>query len=77
MRRYGKLGTLLSQNLQKGNAGITEALEAESKDAFEDRKADARRAGEEAGTKLLLPMGIMLLVVMMIVILPAFMSFSR
>lgn len=77
VRRYGKLGTLLSQNLQKGNAGITEALEAESKDAFEDRKADARRAGEEAGTKLLLPMGIMLLVVMIIVILPAFMSFSR
>ncbi len=77
VRRYGKLGTLLSQNLQKGNAGITEALEAESKDAFEDRKADARRAGEEAGTKLLLPMAIMLLVVMIIVILPAFISFAQ
>ena len=77
VRRYGKLGTLLSQNLQKGNAGITEALEAESKDAFEDRKADARRAGEEAGTKLLLPMAMMLLVVMVIVILPAFMSFAQ
>jgi len=76
VRRYGKLGTLLAQNLLKGNAGITEALEAEARDAFEDRKAEARRVGEEAGTKLLLPMALMLLVVMMIVILPAFMSFS-
>ena len=76
VRRYSKLGTLLSQNLQKGNAGLKEALETESRDAFEDRKAEARRVGEEAGTKLLLPMGIMLSVVMIIVVLPAFMSFS-
>lgn len=76
VRRYGKLGTLLSQNLQKGNAGLTAALEGEAKDAFEDRKATAKKAGEEAGTKLLLPMGIMLLVVMIIVIIPAFLSFS-
>ena len=76
VRRYGKLGTLLAQNLQKGSSGITEALEAESRDAFEDRKANAKRSGEEAGTKLLLPMAIMLLVVMIIVILPAFMSFT-
>ncbi len=76
VRRYGKLGTILSQNLQKGNAGLREALETESRDSFEDRKAEARRSGEEAGTKLLLPMGIMLAVVLIIVILPAFMSFS-
>ncbi len=76
VRRYGKLGTLLSQNLQKGNSGLREALESESREAFEDRKADARRIGEEAGTRLLLPMGIMLAVVMIIVLLPAFMSFS-
>ncbi len=76
IRRYTKLGTLLSQNLQKGNAGLMEALEAEAKDAFEERKANAKKAGEEAGTKLLLPMGIMLMVVMIIVILPAFLSFS-
>ncbi|MBQ9549902.1 MAG: type II secretion system F family protein [Lachnospiraceae bacterium] len=76
VRRYGKLGTLLSQNLQKGNSGLTAVLESEARDAFEDRKANARKTGEEAGTKLLLPMGIMLLVVMIIVIIPAFLSFS-
>ena len=76
IRRYGKLGTLLSQNLQKGNAGLMEALEAEAKDAFEERKANAKKVGEEAGTKLLLPMGIMLMVAMIMVILPAFLSFS-
>ena len=76
VRRYAKLGTLLSQNLQKGNAGLTESLESEARDAFEDRKANARKAGEEAGSKLLFPMGIMLLTVMIMVIMPAFLSFS-
>ena len=42
--------------------------------AFEDRKARARRLGEEAGTKLLLPMFLMLTVVLVIVIVPAFLS---
>ena len=51
-------------------------LEEEAAEAFEERKADARKLGEEAGTKLLLPMGIMLIVVMIIVIVPAFLSFQ-
>jgi len=46
----------------------------ESIQAFEDRKARARRLGEEAGTKLLLPMFLMLAVVLVIVIVPAFLS---
>ena len=36
--------------------------------------AHAKRAGEEAGTKLLLPMFLMLAVVLVIVIVPAFLS---
>jgi len=49
-------------------------LEAEMWQAFEERKALAKRQGEEAGTKLLLPMMGMLVVVMVIVIAPALMS---
>ena len=41
---------------------------------FEERKARAKRLGEEAGTKLLVPMFFMLAVVLVIVIVPAFMS---
>ena len=39
---------------------------------FEERKARARRLGEEAGTKLLLPMFLMLAEVLVIVVVPAF-----
>lgn len=75
-QHYVRLCMLLSQNLKKGTAGLLGLLKAESADAFEERKRNARRLGEEAGTKLLLPMMIMLLIVMMIIMVPAFMSFS-
>lgn len=71
---YIRFGALLSQNLRKGTKGLTQLLKMESIQAFEERKARARRAGEEAGTKLLLPMFLMLAIVLVIVIVPAFMS---
>lgn len=69
---YIRLGALLSQNLRKGTKGLSELLKLESIQAFEERKARAKRLGEEAGTKLLLPMFLMLAVVLIIVIVPAF-----
>ena len=71
---YRKLGVLLAQNLRKGTKGITDLLKRESAEAFEDRKKLARRLGEEAGTKLLGPMFLMLAVVLIIIIVPAFFS---
>ena len=76
VRRYTKLGALFSQNIKKGSAGLLSELEKEVHDAFEERKATARKRGEEAGTKLLLPMAMMLSVVMIVIIVPAFMAFS-
>ncbi len=73
---YIRLCMLLSQNLRKGTAELTALLKKESADAFEERKRNARRLGEEAGTKLLLPMAVMLVIVMTIIMVPAFMSFS-
>ena len=76
VQKYRKFGAMLSQNLRKGSQGMLQMMAAEEKDAFEERKSLARKLGEEAGTKLLLPMGMMLIVVMIIVIIPAFLSFS-
>lgn len=76
VREYMKLSMLLVQNLKKGSYRLTESLREESVQAFADKKAEARRAGEEAGTKLLLPMGLMLLIVMIVIIVPAFSSFG-
>lgn len=71
---YVKLGALLSQNLRKGTKGMNQILQTEAAQSFEERKARAKRLGEEAGTKLLVPMFFMLAVVLVIVIVPAFMS---
>lgn len=73
---YRKLGNLLSQNLKKGSSGIMTLLEEEAERAFENRKETARRYGEEAGTKLLLPMMLMLGLVMVVLLIPAVLTFQ-
>lgn len=71
---YMKFGTLLSQNLRKGSKGISDLLRMEAIQSFENRKNTAKRLGEEAGTKLLIPMLGMLAVVFIMVMVPAFLS---
>lgn len=75
-QQYMKFAALITQNVKKGASGLLVLLKYEAKDAFEERKALARRLGEEAGTKLLLPMMIMLAIVMIVIIVPAFLSFQ-
>ena len=71
---YMKMGALLSQNLRKGAKGTSDMLKMEAIQAMEDRKSRARRLGEEAGVKLLLPMLLMLVIVLVIGGVPAFLS---
>ena len=75
-RQYTKLCSLLVQNLRRGNDTLLEILQEEAENSFEERKNLARELGEEAGTKLLLPMMIMLGVTMLIIIVPAYFGFS-
>ena len=75
-RQYTKLCSLLVQNLRRGNDTLLAVLQEEAQSSFEERKNLARELGEEAGTKLLLPMMIMLGVTMLIIIVPAYFSFS-
>jgi hypothetical protein len=51
-------------------------LEQESETAFAERRLLAKRLGEEAGTKLLFPMIMMLGMVIVIIIVPAMQGFS-
>ncbi len=75
LKPYRKLGNLLEQNLRKGTAGLTRLLEAEAAESFEIRKGRALMAGEEASSKLLIPMFFMLLIVLVICIVPALLTF--
>lgn len=73
---YRKLAGLLEQNIKNGSEGLRKALEAEMEAAFEQKKNLARKMGEEASTKLLLPLFLMLFIVMAMVSVPAFLSFG-
>lgn len=66
--------SLLSQNLRKGSTDLTALLNEEAKIAFDERKRRARIKGEEAGTKLLLPMMMLMIVVMVLIMVPAFVN---
>ncbi|MBQ8804133.1 MAG: type II secretion system F family protein [Tyzzerella sp.] len=74
MTIYLKFGAMLSQNLRKGSRGISDILRMEAIQSFENRKSQAKRLGEEAGTKLLMPMMGMLAVVLIMVMVPAFLT---
>lgn len=75
VQAYMKLSALLSQNIRKGSNDLLRMLRQEADNAFAERKGLAKKLGEEAGTKLLLPMMIMLCIVMVIIIIPAYFSF--
>lgn len=75
LQPYLKLAGLLEQDRKTGTKNLRYLLQLEMADAFEQRKNLARRQGEEAATKLLIPLFLMLGVVMVIVVVPAFMTF--
>lgn len=76
LQKYRRFSGMLTRNLKKGNRELMEMLLLESENAFEERKAMAKKYGEEAGTKLLVPMILQLGVIMLMLLVPAFMSFK-
>ena len=73
---YRRFVRLLLQNLSKGSAGLYALLEQETENAYIQRRNFAKKRGEEAGTKMLFPMILMLAIVMAIVLVPAVVSFQ-
>lgn len=72
---YNKLSMMLAQNIRKGAANLPRLLREEATDAFEERKHAARKLGEKAGTKLLIPMMMLLGITMVIIMVPAFRTY--
>uniref|UniRef100_UPI004056BE4B type II secretion system F family protein n=1 Tax=Agathobacter sp. TaxID=2021311 RepID=UPI004056BE4B len=73
---YHKLIRMLLSHQEKGTKGLCEMLDKEAEDAYEQRILRVRKSAEEASTKMLIPMIMMLFIVMAIVLIPAFMNFS-
>lgn len=72
--QYMKFCTLIVQNLKKGTDDLLRLLDYEVADAFRERKENAKALGEEAGTKLLLPMMLMMVIVFALILYAAFYS---
>ena len=73
--RYLRLSSVLVQNLKKGTGGLIPLLRKEAAEAFAERKERVKQRGEEAGTRLLIPMAGILVLILAIIMIPAFLSF--
>lgn len=71
-RHYRRLGFLLSVNLKKGNTRLLYCLEREVTEMRNTLHAQIRKRGEQASVQLLFPMILYLIVVMILVIYPAY-----
>ena len=74
LQPYLKFSSLLEQNRKTGTKNMRIILQAEMADALEQRKNLARRLGEEAGTKLLMPLFMTLGIIMVMIMVPAMMT---
>jgi len=66
--------SILIQNLKRGNSELVSILKLQSSECWQMRKNTARILGEEAETKLLFPMMLMLFAILIIVIAPSVMQ---
>ena len=74
VRCYTRFASLLESSVSTGGKNLRKLLEAEMEESFKQRTDLARRKGEEASSKLLLPLFGMLGVVLVMVVAPAFLS---
>lgn len=63
--------SVMLQNIRKGNAELVPILRVFANECWELRKMTARKYGEEASTKMLLPMMLMFIAILLIVGMPA------
>lgn len=76
LRQYMKLASLLKQNQRTGVATLRTILAVKITLTWDEQKNLVRRLDEEARARLLLPLFLMLLVIMIVTVVPAFFNFS-
>ncbi len=69
--------SVILQNIKKGNAELVPILRVFANECWELRKNTAKRLGEEASTKLLLPMMLMFAAILLIVGMPAVLALKN
>lgn len=72
VKEIRKFASILSQNIQKGGSELTMNLRYMNEESWEEKKHRAKRKGETAGSKLMLPLLIMFVGILLMVIVPIF-----
>ena len=68
---YYQMFQHLSQHIRMGTKDLRNLMEQEMQQALEKRRELAKKKGEEASTKLLFPMILLLVLVMVMIVYPA------
>lgn len=76
VKEVTKFVSVIVMNLKRGGAEVVPVLKAQGDECWEMRKNAARQLGEEASTKILIPLMIMFLGIVLIVATPAVLSMS-
>lgn len=72
VKEIRKFTSILSQNIQKGGSELTMSLRYMNEESWEEKKQRAKRKGETAGTKLMIPLMIMFVGILFMIIVPIF-----
>ena len=72
LKAVRKVTSTLVQNMQKGNRELSYFLDEMSREMWEEKKNLVRQKGETAGTKLLIPMGLVFIGILMMIMVPVF-----
>lgn len=76
VKEVTKFVSVIVMNLRRGGAEVVPVLRQQGTECWEMRKAAAKQMGEEASTKILLPLMIMFVGIILIVATPAVLSFN-
>lgn len=74
VKEISKFTSIILQNINKGSSDMVFMLQQLSEECWIERKLAAKQRGEEASSKLLFPMMLMLLAVFAVVLVPAMMQ---
>lgn len=76
VKEVTKFVSVIVMNLKRGGAEVVPVLKAQGDECWEMRKNAARQLGEEASTKILIPLMIMFMGIVLIVSTPAVLSMT-
>ena len=72
IKEIKKFSSILTQNIQKGGSELAVTLRYMNEESWEEKKHIAKRKGEAANSKLLIPLLVMFVGILLMIIVPIF-----